>query len=123
MASVRQKLRLSLRLMPSQDITVVVIMAMEAMEDTVDMADMVDMAMASVKLKLRLSLRLMLNQDITVVVIMAMEAMEDTADMAMASMKLRPAITTVTRATEVDMGEAMDMAIMVRQPLVQEFSA
>ena len=49
----------------------------------------------------------------------------DMADMVMASEKLRPAITTVTRATVVDMEEATDMAmdIMVRPALVQEFSA
>merc|ERR1719203_596049 len=90
--------------------------------DTAAMADTVDMA------KERQS------QAITVVVIMdtvATEAMEDTVDtvdmvdMVMASEKLRPAITTVTRATVVDMEEATDMAmdIMVRPALVQEFSA
>ena len=68
------------------------------------------------------------SQAITVVVIMdtvATEAMEDTVDMAMARGKLSPGITTVTRATVVDMEEAMDMAmdIMVRPALVQEFSA
>merc|ERR1712183_362480 len=55
----------------------------------------------------------------------ATEAMGDTvATVAMASGRLSLAITTVTRATMVDM-EATDMAmaIMVRPALVQEFSA
>merc|ERR1712007_130098 len=96
--------------------------------DTTAMVDMADTGVVMAMAKERQS------QAITVVVIMdtvATEAMEDTVDMAdmvdmvMASVKLRPAITTATRATVVDMEEATDMAmdIMVRPALVQEFSA
>ena len=102
-----------------------------AMADMGDMAAMVDMADTGVVMAMAKERQ---SQAITVVVIMdtvATEAMEDTVDtvdmvdMVMASEKLRPAITTVTRATVVDMEEAMDMAmgIMVRPALVQEFSA
>ena len=102
-----------------------------AMADTEDMAAMVDMADTGVVMDMAKEKQ---SQAITVVVIMdtvATEAMEDTVDMVdmvdmvMASEKLRPAITTVTRATVVDMEEATDMAmdIMVRPALVQEFSA
>ena len=105
-----------------------------AMADTGDMAAMVDMADTGVVMAMAKERQ---SQAITVVVIMdtvATEATEDTVDtvdmadtvdMVMASVKLRPAITTATRATVVDMEEATDMAmdIMVRPALVQEFSA
>merc|ERR1712210_413038 len=102
-----------------------------AMADTAAMVDMADTGVVMDMAKEKQS------QAITVVVIMdtvATEAMEDTVDMAdmadmvdmvMASVKLRPAITTATRVTVVDMEEATDMAmdIMVRPALIQEFSA
>merc|ERR1712119_243479 len=104
--------------------------------DTMAMVDMADTDVVMAMAKERQS------QAITAVAIMdtvateamgdtvATEAMEhtvatvDMAATAMASGRLSLAITTVTRATMVDM-EATDMAmaIMVRPALVQEFSA
>merc|ERR1712119_255265 len=89
--------------------------------DTMAMVDMADTDVVMAMAKERQS------QAVTAVAIMDTVATVATGDMAataMASGRLSLAITTVTRATMVDM-EATDMAmaIMVRPALVQEFSA
>merc|ERR1712119_82997 len=86
--------------------------------DTMAMADTEDTDVVMAMAKERQS------QAITAVAIMDTVATEAMGATAMASGRLSLAITTVTRATMVDM-EATDMAmaIMVRPALVQEFSA